>query len=165
MKKLLMILTMLLFHGGVASAQITLTEAQAEADAWMDTMEASLTSDFEACVAGNPLRLCHPTWSSTTLPNTDPSDSALATVTNDDPGPFVQSVCGNCYDDTRDTWVLSGVDVPGTSPVQLRTNTFKNAYGEGVQVAYRIQYDGVIYEKARGLFGPAPDTDWAVVGD
>jgi|GEM_PF-2510302 len=157
------LLVVLVLMAAPASAQITLVQAQAEADAWMDTQEASLTTDFQACVASNPLRLCHPTWSSTVLPNTDPSDSALATVTHDDPGPFVGSVCGDCYDDTRDTWVLSGVDLPATGPVQLRTNTFKNSGGEGVQVAYRIQYDGVVYEKARGLFGPAPDKGWTAL--
>lgn len=158
------LMVVLLLVPVAAQAQITLVQAQAEADAWMDTQEAGLTTDFQNCVAVNPLSLCHPTWSATVLPDTAPTDSALATVTNDDPGVFSPNVCDPaCYDDTKDTWVLSGVDVPATSPVQLRTNTFKGSGGIGIQVAYRIQYDGAIYEKGRGLFGPASDTDWMLV--
>jgi hypothetical protein len=146
----------------VASAQITLQEAQDEADAWINPRIPDLTTDFEGCVATNPLSDCHPTWSSTVLPNTAPTDSALATVTNDDPGPFVTG-CGGCYDDTQQTWVISGVDIPATSPVQMRTNTYQAISGTGVQAAFRFSYDGTIWERGVGMFGPAPDEDWREV--
>lgn len=149
-----------------AQAAITLQEAQDEFDAWVAPRLPGLTTDFETCVATKPLSDCHPTWSSTVLPNTDPSDSALATVTNDDPGPFVGSVCGDCYDDTRETWVIAGVDIPGTSPGQLRTNSYgPDGAGEvGIQFAGRISYDGEIWEKGYSMFGIAPDADWRLVG-
>ena len=165
MRKLMMVLGLVLALGAApAGAQITLGEAQAEAEAWITPRLPDLTTDFANCVATKDLSDCHPTWSSTVLPNTDPLDSTLATVTNDDPGVFAPNVCDlNCYDDTRGTWVISGVDVPGTSPVQLRTNSFVSLSGTGIQAAIRISYDGAIWEKGYGMFGPAPDTDWAEV--
>ena len=155
----------LVLTASFAQAQITLGQAQAEAEAWITPRLPDPTTDFSDCVAAKSLAECHPTWSATTLPNTDPGDSALATVTNDDPGVFAPNVCDpNCYDDTRETWALAEVDVPGTSPVQLRTNSFSGLGGTGIQVAMRIQYDGVIWEKGYGLFGIAPDSDWAQIG-
>ena len=147
----------------VAQAQITLQEAQDEADAYMAPRLGDWTTEFQACVAGGELSDCHPVGSSTVLPNTDPLDSALATVTNDDPGPFVASVCGDCFDDTRNTWVIAGVDIQVSTPVQLQANSYKNVSGEGIQIVSRIQYDGAIFERGYGLFGPAPDADWAEV--
>lgn len=156
----LLLAALALALAGPASA-ITLQEAQAEAEAWINPRLADWTTDFQNCVATNALSNCHPTWSSTVLPNTVAADANLQTVTNDDPGPFASTVCGDCYDDSRDTWVLSNVDIPATSPVQLRTNTYVNQSGQGVQIAFRFSYEGTIYERGYGLFGPAPsDSDW-----
>lgn len=163
LKRILLILALVAVTAVSASAAITLEEAQDEFDAWVSPRLPSLIADFENCVATKPLSDCHPTWSSTVVPNTAPSDSALATVTNNDPGPFVESVCGDCYDDTKGTWVIAGVDIPATSPGQLRTNSYKSSVGVGIQLAGRIQYDGVIWEKGYGLFGIAPDSAWREV--
>ena len=158
----LLFVTLLALVAPSAQAAITLVEAQAEADAWMTPRLAGWATEFAACAASD-LSKCHPTWSSTVLPNTPPSASALATVTNDDPGPFVGSVCGDCYDDTRNTWVISGADIPGTSPVQLQTSTFKGPGGVGIQIVARIKYDGVIWAQGYSLFGIAPEFGWREV--
>ncbi len=163
MRQLLAALALVAVTAAPASAAITLQEAQDEFDAWVAPRLPGLTADFEACVATKALRDCHPTWSSTVLPNTKPADSALATVTNNDPGPFVSSICGDCFDDTKDTWVIAGVDIPATSPGQLRTNSFKSGVGVGIQLTGRVQYDGTIWEKGYGLFGIAEGFGWREV--
>ncbi len=160
MKKLFGIITILFLAASSAQA-ITLPQAQAEGDAWVAPRLLELTTDFETCVASKPLRSCHPTWSSTVLPNTTAASPSLAIVTNNDPGPFVTG-CGGCFDDTSGTWVIAGVDIPATSPVQFRANSLKSKLGVGIQLVVRIQFEGVIHEKGYGLFGIATDFDWRV---
>lgn len=137
-----------------AQAQVTLGETQDECDAWFAPREAGIWTDWDACaLADSTLRTCHPVLSASVLPNTDPGDSAAATVTNDDPGYFVPNVCDpNCYDDTRGTWAIAAIDIPVTSPCALRINVQTSPSGQ--QIVLELQYDGTPYVRGigRGAF-------------
>jgi hypothetical protein len=160
--RLFILAALALCLASTASAQITLQQAQDEADAWMTPRLGDWSTKFQSCFATDPtLKTCHPNPSSTVLPNTAPTDSALATVTNDDPGTFVTG-CGGCYED-RNRWVDAAVDIPAMSPCQLRANTLKSTVGTGPEIVCRFSYDGALWEKGYALFGIATGFDWRLI--
>jgi hypothetical protein len=164
MRKALMALALALVATG-AEAQITLGETQAEVDAWAAPRLGDWGTAFADCVAAQQLNQCHPAPSSTVLPNTAPTDSSAAVVTNNDPGVFAPNICDpNCYDDTRGTWAAAFVDIPATGPAQLQANSFEAPGGAiSIQLITRIQYDGTIYERAYSVVGSAPTFGWQEV--
>jgi hypothetical protein len=144
-----------------AAAQITLQEAQAEAHQWIIARQDTILDRIQTCIVeGNP-RVCHTAFAASVTANTDPSDSALATITLDDPGQPVSTLCGDCFDPTKGTFAIAGIAIPATAPVNARVDIARSKQGWGVQVVIRIRYDGVLYERgyARGILEGFPWTE------
>lgn len=146
----------------VPASAMTLEEAKTEANAWVASRIGDLATEFQAC-ADVDLSKCHPLWSASVLPNTSSANSALATVTNDDPGIFRQTGCGDCWDDTVGTWEIAGVDIPRDTPIRLRANSYGNGPSAGIQLVGQFSFNGVVYEKAWTVTNGAPSYDWREV--
>lgn len=160
MKSLLVVIGMLLATSS-ASAQITLQEAQAEADTWVSTRWTTIKDRVKTCVTEGDPSLCHTAWAATTTPNTAPTDSALATVTLDDPGRLVTGPCDTCYTG-EGTFAAAGISIPATAPLNAKINIGKSTSGRGEQLVIEIQYDGEKYWKAWGD-AILPGFDWRVL--
>jgi len=152
----------LLLIAGPASAQITLEEAQAEAEAWVVARWDAIKDRVKECLnePGGPEK-CHTAWAATTTENTDPADSALATCTLDDPGTFANTDCGSCYTGLQ-TFALAGITVPATAPLNATINIAKSTTGRGEQLIVEIQYDGVLWQRGWGD-AILPGFDWVEV--
>jgi len=146
--KVVTILGALVLFAGTAQA-ITLEEAQDQASAWVEARKEVINDRVMACISeGNP-RLCHTAWAASVLPNTDPLDAQLATVTLDDPGRYVSGPCASCFTG-EGTFAAAGIAIPGTAPMNAKINIQRAPNGWGVQLVVRVQYDGTIYEKGYG---------------
>lgn len=149
------IVFLLAFVAAGPSIAITLEEAQSEAHTWTVTRQDAIQNRVDDCIAeGNP-RICHTAWAASVLPNTAPADSALATVTLDDPGRYMTTPCGDCYDSNSGTFALAGISIPATAPLNAKINIAgSESQTWGVQLVIRIQFDGTVYERGygRGIF-------------
>lgn len=150
-----------LLIAGPASA-ITLAQAQAEAEAWVQPRLNTIRQRVVACVQeGNP-RVCHTAFAASVTPNTVAADPALKTVTLDDPGTFANTVCGDCFTGEQ-TYAAAGIAIPATAPVNAKVNIFfpPDRVWSG-QLVVEIQYEGVKYQKGYGG-GAAPSFNWTAV--
>jgi len=133
---------------------MTLDDAKAEAEAWVDARVNTIFSQAQR----------HRAWSSSVTELTLPIDNVLVVGVNDDQGRWVDTACGACFDE-RDTWAEDGIDIPAQGPVNLKLNSFKNTLGFGLQLAARFNFDGTIWERAWSEIAPAPSYDWKEVTD
>ena len=158
MKKILIVLAVL-FAAHTVEA-ITLQEAAAEAHNWVMSRANVIQNRVEACIAEGDPRLCHTAWAASETPNTAPSDSALATVTLDDPGRRHVDGCGNvCFSGTG-RFADAGINIPATAPVNAKLNIAgagpgirdeeSGTFNWGVQLVIRIKYNGKLYERGYG---------------
>ena len=139
------------------SHAITPAQAKAEAEAWVLSRQEAILDRVMTCITENPY-LCHTAWAASTTPNTAPSDSALATVTLDDPGRL--DVCG--APTGEGTFSAAGIAIPATAPINAKLNIAKGPGGWGAQLVIEVKYDGVLYQRAygRGIF---EGFDWTEV--
>lgn len=141
---------------------ITLAQAQAEADAWVQPRLDTIRNRVVACVQeGNP-RVCHTAWASSSTPNTVAADPALKTVTFDDPGTYATTTCGDCFTGQQ-TYAQAGIAIPTSGPVNAKVNIFfpPDKLWSG-QLVVEIQYEGVKYQRGYGG-GGAPSFGWREV--
>jgi len=150
-------LTVLAVFLTVPASAITLGEATTEAHQWVLARQEAILDRVETCIVESTSKPkaseCHPAWVASVLPNTDPADSQLATVTFDDPGRRASTVCGDCFTG-QGTYAQAGINIPATGPLNAKLNVSKAPAGWGVQLVIRIMYDGTIYERGygRGVF-------------
>ena len=147
-----------------AGAQISFEDATGQAESWVLAHSDVILDRIAACLSEGDPRLCHTGWAASVTPNTDPLDSALATVTLDDPGRFLTTPCGSCFDSSRGTFAEAGIAIPATAPLNAKINIANLNGVWGIQLAIRIRYDGVLLERAwgRGLLTNEP---WHVVDE
>lgn len=141
-------LLLALLVAGPASA-ITANQAKAEAEAWVAARQDVILDRVITCITDGDPRLCHTAWAASVTPNTAPADSALATVTLDDPGRLVSTSCGQCYID-EGNFSQAGINIPATAPVNAKINIARGPGGWGAQLVIRVRYDGVLYERGYG---------------
>ena len=149
MKRTLAVLA-LLAASTLASADVTLNQSLTQAEGWVVARQAAILNEVEACISRGTPRLCHTAWAASVLPNTAPTDNSLATVTLDDPGRL--DPCG--LPTEEGTYATAKITIPATAPLNAKLNIAKGPGGWGAQLVVRIQYDGVVYERAwgRGIF-------------
>lgn len=151
---ILSVLALVLFAGS-AEAQLTLQDAQNEADAWVAAREGVIRDRVRACLQtanqeGREPTECHTAWAAGAFCNNTSALSSLCDLTLDDPGQPRSTVCGNCFDGQQ-TFAQAGINIPATAPVNAKINISKAPGGaRGEQFVYRIQYDGQIWEKGMG---------------
>ena len=144
---------------------ITLEEAQAEAEAWVLARWDTIKDRVRTCIAepGGPEK-CHTAWSASAsnyCENNLTTGATLCSVTQDDPGQFETTNCGDCYNGLQ-TFALAGVSIPATAPLNATINIAKGPSGNGEQLIVRFQYDGELWERGWGN-AVLPGFDWKLV--
>ena len=145
-----------------ASWAISAAQARAEAEAWVAARQDVILDRVITCITEGDPSLCHTAWAASVTPNTAPADSALATVTLDDPGRQVVTSCGTCFVPSDGTFAAAGIAIPATAPVNAKLNVARGPGGWGAQLVIRVRYDGVLYERGygKGIFN---GFDWRAV--
>jgi hypothetical protein len=165
MKKLILALCFVLI-APQATWAITANEARAEAEAWIIARKDVILDRVTTCIqesTANPKGSeCHTAWAASVTPNTASIDSALATVTLDDPGRITVDACANECATGIGTFAGAGIAIPATAPVNAKINVAKGPGGWGAQVVIRVRYDTVLYERAYGV-GIFDGFDWREV--
>lgn len=156
------ILSMFVLALAAPAHAITAAQAAAEAEAWVASRQDVILDRVITCITEGDPSLCHTAWAASITPNTAPTDSALATVTLDDPGRLLVTGCGTCYDPTQGTFAEAGIAIPATAPINAKLNVARGPGGWGAQLVIRIRFNLVLYERAYGK-GIFDGFDWREV--
>ena len=169
MKKLLSGSILLWLLAIPAWAALTVVQTEALVDSLIDGGQATIVASINACLA--TAEGCYTGWSCSTVNqcNVLPTDSALCYSTQDDPGDPQATLTGEATCSVgpvpNTTFVSHGLPLPGTSQACYKANVYNGPGGKGVQLCYRVKYNGTIYQKCRG-YGPqssAFNVDWFAV--